>query len=145
MGSRLDSFRMISYTSENPYMTISKYGIQFSKSTIELLNAPAFVHIFIDEEKKQFAIQPCEYDGSAFPFVKEPTGGKQTLARWNNTTLVSVFSRIVGKDFKAKAARANGSYFNDENLIIFDLTDLQPTAKPRNTKKSSDSQKSEED
>ena len=64
----LDGFEMIN-APEAPFITLSKYGITFSKLSLELLDYAQYVHGFLNRDMKQFAVKPCEKDDAAIEFV----------------------------------------------------------------------------
>lgn len=114
----LDSFKPFNLTSGGlPSVTISHNGVAFSSSAVDRLNKAAYVEFLIDEGNCQIAIKPCEKDNeNAMDFYKE----KKTGVRWGNKKIVAMLDSMMKWD-KNICYKANGIYYPDEKVIIFNL------------------------
>ncbi len=121
--SVLDGFNMCGETKERPFLTLRTNTITFSKSSIDLLGRPKYVHAFIDPQKGKYAIQPCNKEALAFPFYTEPKPGKQILVRWANKERISDLGEIIDIKKYPKGVRIYGEYNREENVIIYDIND----------------------
>ena len=119
--SLLDSFNICGAPKEKPFLTLRTNTITFSKSSIDLLDNPAYVHAYIDEKNEKYAIQPCEKEALAFPFYTEPKEGKQVLVRWANKERISDLTQMLDMKKYPKGVRIYGTYYEKENVIIYDL------------------------
>lgn len=129
---RLDSFELIRGNSELPFISLSKYGITFSKSALELLDLAEHVHIYIDRKNRQFAVQPCKQDVNSVTLVKNRESAvrnhKVPFVRWSNRSLLRTLEQMSGLSIQDQVIRVNGVYYEDENVIIFDLSKVIPDA-----------------
>ena len=123
---RLDSFTMLNVP-EYPFIALSKYGITFSSSSLKLLKEAEYVHSYLDRANRKFAIQPCDPDEAAVEFMKRTEGRSQRLVRWGNRDLLRTLSDLAGVDVRQGTVRVNGQYYDDEDLIIYDLTNTVRT------------------
>ena len=107
---------------ERPFLTLRNLYITFSKLTLEQLGYAAFVHMFIDQEKKQVFIQACEKDKAAIPFYKEPEEGKQLLVRITGKKNSQRLMELAGVMDCGKGIRFYGDFLPEDNAIVFDMT-----------------------
>lgn len=129
---RLDSFELIRGSGEQPFISLSKYGITFPKPTLEALDLAEYVHIYIDSKNRQFAVQPCERDVNSVILVRNREQAirskKIPFIRWSNRKLLRTLEKMSGYSVSDQVIRVNGTYYDDENVIIFDLADVVPDA-----------------
>lgn len=123
--SVLDGFDMCGETKEKPFLTLRSNTLTFSKSSIDLLGKPEFVHAFIDTKNSRYAIQPCSKEQLALQFYVEPKPGKQAIVRWANKDRISDLTEIVDIKKYPKGVRIYGDYIREENVIIYDLKDTK--------------------
>ena len=116
---RLDSFELLN-APEVPFITLSKYGITFSKLSLELLHYAPFVHSYLDRSSGQFAVKPCEKDEAAVELVSSEKENSNYI-RWGNRKLLRTLSALSGADVNSGSVRINGKYYADEDVIIYDL------------------------
>lgn len=117
----LEGFKPISLTIGLPYISITKNGITFNKTSIVKLGCPSHVILLINEEKKQIAVQQCkENDENATPFYKSSNTGLISV-RWNNKDLLNTLSKLMKWDIDKFNYRIDGDYLSNENAMIFDL------------------------
>ena len=86
-----------------------------------MLNNAEYVHILIDEESSEFAIQACENDADAMAFYKKPKPGKQVLVRWGNVKIAKMLMEMAGVEDCGKGIRFYGVYEEDDNAVIFSI------------------------
>lgn len=105
------------------YFTLSKNGVSFSKETLRILGAPEFVDTFLSPQKRQFAIQACDYHDGALPFVTGKAAKATNFVRWKNQMLMDDLLELMHVEYdETKNVRCYGEYFRDENVVIYDLT-----------------------
>ena len=128
---KLDNFKMVKYSNAEPFLTLTDRMLTFSKQAIDLLDSASFVHAFFDQENALFAVQACEKDSNAFPFVKHEkmAPGKQVLVRWGSKEILVPLKNLLNKKIPPQGLRIYGEYDEDENLIIFDINNNIPVEK----------------
>ena len=131
MGSILDSFELLN-SPELPFITLSKYGITFSKNSLIQLEYAHYVHAYIDRKRKLFAVKPCPLDEAALELVSH-SKQKPNYIRWRNRSLLRTLASLSGADVNSGSVRIRGKYIPDEDVIIFDLkeTSLFSSSKPK--------------
>ena len=121
MTSILEGFS--TYTPRgNIFISVTKYGIIVSASTLAVLNFPDTVSIYFNSTTKRMAIKA---DGEQ-KFT--PQNGKNYV-RWNNKKLLRVMEAVAGK--KLNGNRFLGEYFDDEHVVIFDFDKVRPVRKSK--------------
>ena len=127
----LDTFEMLNVP-EQPFLSLSKYGITFSSNSIKLLHEASYVHSFLDRKNKKFAIKPCEKDSASIDLVKNEDKKNQRIVRWGNRELLNTLCSLAEADVSTGTIRINGTYHPEEDLIIYDLTDSLKTGGDKN-------------
>ena len=115
----LDTFELLG-APEKPFITLSKYGITFSRQSLELLHEANYVHTYLDKKNKKFAVKPCEYDEAAVELVK-PGADRPNTLRWGNRSLLRTLVKLADVDVNTSSVRVTGRYYEDEDVIIYDL------------------------
>lgn len=119
-----DRFERISVNTDQPFISLSKYDVTFSKSSAELLGYPSHVEPMLNWEKKRFAIKAADGQTDASPFVKNESA---KIIRWNQRSLVRNLGQYTNaENILEMGIRVNGQYYPEENVIIYNLTDTQP-------------------
>lgn len=108
---------------ENPtvFISVTEYGITFSKNAAHSLGTPEYVHVYLNEEEKKMLVVPCEKDKDAFRFYKLTIDGKLTFVRWTNRNLINAVIGMIEKKETHTGVRVYGEYLKAENYLIFDL------------------------
>ena len=116
----LDGYEMLNVP-EKPFISLSKYGVTFSRLALSLLSDAAYVHIFLDRKNLKFAVQPCEQDEAAMELVRSEQKKSQRFVRWGNRDLLRTLCSLSGSDISKGTVRINGEYHPEEDVMIFDL------------------------
>ncbi len=124
---RLDGFEIYSRnTNGNIFISVTDYGLTFSKSSVESLDYPQYVHIFFDKKESKMAVQPCEKDNRSRVFVKNKNSKRAGFVRWNDKKLINFLIDLGNLKIGANGIRIKGNYFDDENILMFDLKNYSP-------------------
>lgn len=115
----LDTFELMNAPAV-PFITLSRYGITFSKYSLEKLAYAQYVHAYIDRDAKQFAIQPCQKDEAAIELVSHDKPNP-AFVRWGNRKMLRTLVGLAGINVNEKSYRINGVYYKEEDVIIYDL------------------------
>lgn len=100
-------------------ISVSSYGVGFSKSAVLRMSKCEYVMTFIDYSGKRFAIQKCtENDDGSTKFYH---GQLNTSVRWNNKELLKTLTTMMDWDLSKKAYKVDGEYIPEEQALIFDL------------------------
>lgn len=119
--SILDDFKIEHRSVAEPYITVADYGITFPTATINCLNKSPYIHVYFDDVKKRVAFQACEKDADAFPFFNPSV--KNTFVRWSNYRIRDHICRLLEIEPTKKGIRLNGEYLEDENVLLFNLSE----------------------
>jgi len=123
----LDGFKVYYLTTGLPTISITLNGVSFNKTAIVKMEYPEHVLLMINSEEKKIAIQACDADSpGATPYFRKRKGRDIVSVRWNNRDLLSTISKIMGWDLKDSGYRAQGDYLENENAIVFDLSQATP-------------------
>ena len=117
-----EGMKLIQDANEKPFITLRNLYITFSKFAVEQLDNPAFVHMYIDTDKKMVAFQSCEKDSAAIPFYKKPEEGKQSLVRITGKRNATRLMELASVSDCGKGIRFYGDYLPEDHAIIFDMT-----------------------
>ena len=118
----MDGFKSFNFSEGNPYVSITKNGLTFNKSSVIKTGYPEFVVLLINDDEKKIAIQRCgEETPNAMRFYKEKKSGIISV-RWNSKDLLNKLQFITGWDLSQDAYSVDGIFLNEESAIIFDLT-----------------------
>ena len=101
-----------------PYITLSRYGITFSKASLEKLNNAQYVHALIDRDNQQFAIQPCENDAAAIEFVS-PSKKNPAFIRWGSRKMLRTLVSVTNINVNESSYRFAGVFYKEEGVIIY--------------------------
>ena len=120
---RLDGFKVYSRnTGGNIFISVTNYGITFSKASVECLDYPEYVHVLFDNDGNM-AVTPCEKDDEARIFVKDRDSDRAGFVRWNDKRLIRYMVELADLKIGTKGIRIKGEHFSDENILIYDLKD----------------------
>lgn len=118
----IDGFQSFNFGEGNPYVSITKNGLTFNKSSVIKTGYPKFVILLINEGDKKIAIQTCaEETPNATKFYKEKKSGIISV-RWNSKDLLNKLQYIMGWDLNEDAFAVDGVFLREQSAIVFDLT-----------------------
>ena len=121
--SRLDGFEVYTRKADgNIFISVTSYGVAFSKASVASLNFPGHVHVLFDKNANM-AISPCEKDTTSRVFVKNPDSDRAGFVRWNDKRLIKHMIELADLNIGSKGIRIKGEYFADENILIYNLKD----------------------
>ena len=121
--SRLDGFKVFTRNDGGKiFISVTNYGVAFSKASVEKLNYPEYVHVLFDDYGNM-AISPCEKDNEARTFVRNRNNVRAGFVRWNDKKLINYMIKAGGLSIGPKGIRVQGEYFPDENIVIYKLKD----------------------
>lgn len=112
-------------TSARPFVTVTPKLITFSRLAAHDLGEAEYVHVFFNAERKSFAVQACDPDVDAIPFVRRGGSRRQSAARWGDGSIVAPIVEMMDeKLFERGSVRVVGQTYPDERLIVFDVRDV---------------------
>jgi hypothetical protein len=116
----LEGFRKVNLTSGLPYVSITDNGITFSKNAVIKMGKPKNVVLLMNEEKKMIAVQICDAnEEGSIQFFKNI---KSINVRINNKDFIYTLSRLMNWNIKEEGYRILGDWYENEQVMIFDLT-----------------------
>lgn len=129
--SVLDNFDVVGVprTFSIAEVRILKNRISFNFATASELSYPPFVRLFISRDKTQIALQPCAKEmTNAMKFftrdmVKDGKKKRYTIPV-GNRALTALVKSGIGVDMNTPL-KAPGVRFAEENVVIFDLKQVQ--------------------
>ena len=124
--SILDDFVPEALRDSSVFISVTDYGITFSRDSVAMLGYPAFVRVYFDKKGKRMAVVPCESSEGARRFVKDGDLSGSGFVRWNDKRLLSQVYSLGALEPGGKGVRAMGEYVEEENLIVYDLKDTVP-------------------
>lgn len=117
----LENFKTYTVTSGLPTMTVSNYGVSFSKAAVVRLGKPEYAKLLINSEEKIFAVQVSnEFDEDANVFYRKKSNNVIT-ARWNSKELLQMISKMMVWDLEEASYKIAGEYYPEESAILFDM------------------------
>ena len=126
----LDSFDL--YGKKNYgkiFISITNYGMTFSKSCVVKLNYPEFVHVYFEHDGNRMAVTPCEKDSEARNFVRDKDSIRAGFVRWNDRDLIQHIISLGNMTIGKKGVRVYGEYVSSDNVLVFDLPHYTPIGK----------------
>ena len=116
----LEGFKKVNLTSGLPYVSITDNGITFSKNAVIKMGKPKNVVLLMNEEKKMIAVQICDAnEEGSIQFFKNI---KSINVRINNKDFIYTLSRLMNWNIKEEGYRILGDWYENEQVMIFDLT-----------------------
>lgn len=121
----LENFKTYTVTSGLPTMTVSNYGVSFSKAAVVRLGKPEYAKLLVNSDEKMFAVQTSDsMDEDANVFYRKKSNGVIT-ARWNSKELLQMISKMMDWNLDNASYKVSGEYFPEETAIIFDLKNAE--------------------
>ena len=108
------------------FVSVTDYGMTFSKGAVEALGYPAFVRVYFDKKGKRMAIVPCGEEAGARKFARGGDTPQPGFVRWNDRKLLDQVNTLGGLDTSGKGVRVMGEYVEDEHLLVFNLKQTIP-------------------
>ena len=99
--------------------------------TILDLQYPQYIHLRINEEKKQLFIQKCEKDRNAFRLIynagrkQGKCGIDEYSCHINDKRFLRYLSHVVGVPVDSPSLRFRGAMMNDGRTVYIDLTSYE--------------------
>ena len=124
--SVLDAFVPENVTDGSVFVSVTDYGMTFSKASVEALGFPPFVRVYFDRKGKRMAIVPCEEEEGARRFSRADGSAQAGFVRWNDKKLLAQVFTMAGLAPGGKGVRALGEYIAEENLLVYHLRDTVP-------------------
>lgn len=115
----LEGFETFSVTIGAASISVSEYGISFSKTSVIRLGKAEYVKLLINANTKEIAIQIS--DKNTEDSIKFYTGQKSTSVRWNYRELQNTISDMMDWDLKEYIYKVEGKYFHEDKALVFDL------------------------
>ena len=116
----LEGFKKVNLTSGLPYVSITDNGITFSKNAVIKMGKPKNVVLLMNEEKKMIAVPICDAnEEGSIQFFKNI---KSINVRINNKDFIYTLSRLMNWNIKEEGYRILGDWYENEQVMIFDLT-----------------------
>ena len=121
MKEEFERYRFTSYT--DIFVSFNKYGMTFSASSIKLMEYAKFVEVYLDRNKKRFAITPGkEGDPDVRAFVQDSPSRNVRFVRWSERHLLHELIDLGEIDLGEKGVRIPGEYVESDKMIVYDLT-----------------------
>lgn len=121
----LENFKIYTVTSGLPTMTVSNYGVSFSKAAVVRLGKPEYAKLLVNSDEKMFAVQTSdEFDDDANVFYRKKSNNV-IAARWNSKELLQMISKMMSWDLDSASYKVAGEYLPEESAIIFNLTEAE--------------------
>ncbi|MGQ5708268.1 hypothetical protein [Lactobacillus sp. PSON] len=120
----LNGFQAFTFTTGENTMTVTSYGIRFSKATIVQLGMPRYVNILINYDSKEFAIKVTNSSDIQKTQFLNPERKKMEV-QWNNSLLKDNLVNLMGWDLKNVSYKIKGKYIPDQSLMLFDLKEAK--------------------
>ena len=103
--------------------------IHVRKGTIVALGNPHYVHLHVNEKKKQMFIEPCEKDRDSFRiyYKKDEDSDDENPVRCyiNAKRVLDYLSRLIGVDRYSESLRFYGEMIEEDNVLYIDLTNYE--------------------
>ena len=121
----LENFQPYNITIGMPAVSFTSNGIKFNKTAVVRMGKPDHVVLYINEKQKQIAKKKTDgYDENATPFFK-PKKNEIISVRWGNKELLNKIYNMMSWNIKQDAYKVNGVYYADEEVMIFDLNNVE--------------------
>ena len=132
MSSVLEGFKVINVneTSSKSQLTLFQDSMRFNKATAAELNFPAFVRLLINEFDGGFklAVEVCNghcKEAIRFSELKEKQNYAINIKHPATMVMVRRFLDFSHEEDERVQFKVNGTYFLEENVIIYDLSEAR--------------------
>ena len=121
----LEDFRTYDLVAGLPTLSVTKNGVSFNKSAISKLGYPERIHLMINDNRGQVAIQNSKDENlNSIPFFKE-NKRKAITARWNYKDFTYMLAKMANRDIDKGGFRVVGEYIHEENALVFDMKNAE--------------------
>ena len=123
--SLFDSLTPMTSEKNTITLSMSKYGLMFTKTTLEALNFPRYVEVSVDEKKKLFGIRSAkEANEHTRNFVKNGRKNSELYVKWNTRDIMTFISRCMNIDlFQLDSTiKVAGTFDISDYSIVFYLS-----------------------
>ena len=107
------------------FISITNYGLTFSKTCVDCLDYPEYVHVWFDKTNARMAVSPCEKDLKSRVFVKKKNSPRAAFIRWNDKTLLNYLLMVGNIDLGPRGVRIPGEFSAEHNALIFNLSEYK--------------------
>ena len=113
---------------EDLFISITGYGLTFSKSSVKCLGYSRYVAVFFDRKGKRIAVIPGnpEEEEEIRDFVKDREARNAGFVRWNDKRFMRDVIALGQLDLGEKGVRVFGEYDMESHAIIYDLKRAEP-------------------
>ena len=108
------------------FISVTNYGMTFSKASVEVLGSPRYVKVFFDRKGKRIAIVPCAEENGARSFARDPEASRSGFVRWNDKRLMAQIVSMGDLSIESHGVRVLGEYIPEENLLVYNLKQTIP-------------------
>ena len=108
------------------FISITSYGLTFSKSCIDSLSYADYVHVLFEDDGVRMAVAPCNKDAEARTFVRDRNSPRAGFVRWTDRQLINYIIDLGGIEMGSKGVRIDGDYLASDNVLLFDLRNYTP-------------------
>lgn len=125
----LEGFVKLPVLTGSSFLSITDNGLNFSGMTVFHMQKAEYVNLFVNADKKQIAIKECKKNAEyAVRFFRSEKNLKIGV-RFNNREIQQMISKLMDWDFQKYNYKVEGFYSEDEQAMIFDLTQTKRSNK----------------
>ena len=136
MAGILEGFEVVELEESkgDSVMTLTSANLKFNKATAVELGFPAYIRMLINASTRQVAIEPCkENTKNAVPFSKDEAKQNYAIVV-KMPALLTAARKLADVDKDSGSISFRGMLYPEDNVIIYNLAEGEPTKK-RNRKK----------
>lgn len=120
----LSAFKSFNFREGVPYLSITDNGVTFNKAVTLKMNKPEYTTFLIDRTGKRVVLKACdENTQNAVKFFNKDRNTPILSVRWNSRDLLNTLSQLMGWDLSKAGYRIPGTFYQADNLILFDLNE----------------------
>ncbi|HFX3886268.1 TPA: hypothetical protein QFL15_001926 [Enterococcus faecium] len=118
-----DDFKLISLNSQvrEPIVTISKYGVNFSKAAAECLKFSEYALVYLNDRSKMIAITPASKTSNEAVAFYKPKNKTAKNPSIQSSRFLSILSKLCQWDIENKTYYVKPEYLEDGKGIYLDL------------------------
>ena len=113
----LKDFELCGKKEKAPFISIMKQGFIIGEETRRLLGDPAYIRVWRKKDSRQIAINAAE--------PQDKGAAKIDTQTWQIRGIVyrNAAEELMGIKVKGETYRVDGSYLQEEQLIVFDMAE----------------------
>ena len=122
--SLFDSLKPLDVEKHYLTVSVSKYGLMFTKPILEARDMPRYVEVSVDADRKLFGLRPAkEPTKYTRDFVKDGVRNNTMYVKWNSRDIISFFSECLGREVSEleNTIKVAGEFDPSDSSIVFDL------------------------